>query len=261
MRFFPVILISLLTLFSSISSASTKSYCQNNYKAMNRSLAACLKAEKLSAQWLATNPVPDDVFASCRRGSGESRALLKDCVLHETYKRNARSVSPFNLRNSGVWYAAALNEHFPSLLRVCGEDMPIDDFAVLSTDITKFSFSTSIAYRDMLPLLGVNGRVEIGPVPLPMRVKKKGGNRLYSLYINAYLISKDGKVIDISSTEAAAPLSSRGGTARFSFNIGKGYYFDKGGAVLVVGSGAPVTSPYPGASCVLLGAKKITFGK
>jgi len=255
----------LLTLFftalPSISTASTESYCRGNYKALHRSLASCMKAEKQAKQWLATNPVADDIFASCRRGAGQSKALLKDCALKEGYKRNARSLSPFNLRNSEVWYAASLSEHFPSLLRACGMGQPIDDFAVLPRDITKFNFSTNILTSEMLPLYAVKGRVKIAPIPLSVSIKKKKGRKSYYLYIDAFLISPDNRVIDIRSTEATAPLSSHGGTASFSFKIGKGYYFDKGGTILVVASGEPITSDYPDASCLLLGAKKITFGK
>ncbi len=258
--FFTVL--ALILFYPVVSTAAPiKEFCKENAASVHRSFKSCIEAETKAATWLAGNPVPDDIYAVCRRGSGESRSLLKDCVLKETYIRNAQALSPLNLRNSSVWYAASLENHFPSLLRVCGNATSIDGFAVLPTDITKFNFSTKILYKEMLPLLNVKGRVQIAPVPLPMRVKKKKGGRFYSLYIDAFLISRYGRVIDISSTEATSQLSSKGGTVRFSFNIGKGYYFDKGGSVLVVASGSPITSAYPKASCLLLGAKKITFGK
>ncbi len=251
--------LAIIILFPLVSMAgSIKDYCRKNAKAMNRSISSCVKAEKKAESWLAVNPVPDDIYKNCKIGTGESRRLLKDCVLRESYLRNARAVSPLNIGNSKAWYAASLKGLFPSLIRVCGYERAIDDFAVLPRDITKFHFSTTIQYHDILPVLKVKGRVDIGPLG---RAGNKKGSKHYDLYIDAFLVSNTGRVIDISSTEATARLSSRGGTARFSFNIGSGYYFDKGGSVLVVASGSPIKTDYPEASCLLLGAKKITFGK
>jgi len=260
-----VVLLSLVTLVYTAlpakAEASTKSYCQSNYKVIYRSMASCMKAEEKAKTWLAGNPVPDDIYATCKRAAGESNTLLQDCVLSETYKRNARSLSPYSIRNSDAWYAATIRDRFPSLVRVCGASAPLKTFAVLPTDITKFDFSTSIVYRDMLPRLQVKGRVKIGPMPSAMHLKKKKGSGQYSLYLDAFLFSADGRVVDISSTEATTQLAAKGGTARFAFSIGEGYYFDRGGTILVVASGSPITSAYPDATCLLLGAKKITFKK
>ncbi len=81
------VLLSLVTLiYATIpakTEATTKSYCQDNYKALHKSLGNCLEAEKTAKTWLAINPVPDDIYATCRRGAGESHALLKECVLKE----------------------------------------------------------------------------------------------------------------------------------------------------------------------------------
>ncbi len=258
--FFTLLLLIILCPVISMA-APIKEYCHKNASAMNRSFKSCIKAETKAERWLATNPVPDDIFALCKRGSGDSRSLLQDCVLKESYKRNARALSPLNIENSRVWYSASLKEHFPTLLRACGADTPLNDFAVLPRDITKFSLSAKVTYKDMLPLLGIKGRVKIAALPSSMKAQKKRHGRSYNLYIDAFLISAEGRAVDITSTEAAAPLFSKGGTASFSFDIGKGYYFSKGGTVLVVASGAPITSAYPEASCLLLGAKKITIGR
>jgi len=254
-------LLVLIILFPVISMAAPiKEYCNKNASAMNRSFKSCIKAETKAERWLAINPVSDDIFALCRRGSGDSRSLLQECVRRESYKRNARALNPLNLGNSRVWYAASLKEHFPALLRACGVETPLNDFAVLPRDITKFILSAKVTYKDILPVLALKGRVKIAALPSSMRAKKKRHGRSYDLYIDAFLISANGRVVDIASTGAAAPLFSTGGTASFSLDMGKGYYFDKGGTILVVASGAPITSAYPEASCLLLGAKKITIG-
>jgi len=246
---------------SPLKAQTPESYCKANYKSLYKSIQSCEKNEALARKWLNTNPVPDDIYSYCRRGSGDSLGLLKDCVSKETYIRNTRSTSPLNLRNSKVWYASNLLKLFPSHLSACGQSRPIDDIAVMAVDITKFHFSTSMMYQDMLPLLSVNGKVKIAAVPLPMRLKKNNNSRQYNLFLEAFLIASDGRVVDISSAEAGAALSARGGTARFSFKIGKGYYFEKGARLLVMASGSPIASNYPESSCVLLGAKKITFKK
>ncbi|MFQ5480422.1 MAG: hypothetical protein ACE5DW_04010 [Thermodesulfobacteriota bacterium] len=262
------ILITALTIFTTcllgalpVRAGTAKTYCEANYRSLHKSLAGCIESEALARRWIATNPVPDDIYSYCKSSSGRSLSLFKDCVLKETYVRNTRSLSPYNLNNSEVWYASPLRKLFPSQISACGASRPIDDIAVMAVDITKFHFSTSMIYKDMLPLLTVKGRVKIAAVPLPMHVKKKKLKRSYNLYLDAFLINSDGKVVDITSAHGKAPLSARGGTARFSFNIGKGYYFEKGARLLVVASGEPITSNYPEASCVLLGAKRLTFKK
>ncbi len=111
----------------------------------------------------------------------------------------------------------------------------------------------------MTPLLNVKGSVRVGAIPLPFQVKKNKMKRRYNLYLNAFLFSPDGRVLNISSAGGAKTLSSRGGTASFSINTGRGYNFEKGAKVLVVASGTPITSNYPGTACVLLGAKRLSF--
>ncbi len=264
MRFFIIVLLSIFSINTGLTSsakASVKTYCEDNYRALHKSLASCEANEAAAKAWLASNPVPDDIYRYCRQGSGGSIALLKDCALKEAYTRNARAKSPLSLRRSSVWYAPSLNKLFPSYLRVCGSSRPIEDFAVLADDITTFHFSTSLLYRDMLPILQVRGRVEIDTLPLSIRLLNKKRDEYYGLYIEAFLVAPDGRVIDTSSVVTSGELSLRGGTARFTFEIGKGYYFDKGARILVVASGEPITSDYPDASCLLLGAKRITFNK
>jgi len=238
---------------------SIEDFCQKNAKAMHRSISRCVKAEKKAQAWLASNPVADDIYATCKSGSGQSLSLLKDCVLSETYTRHARAVSPLNLSNSNVWYTPMLRGLFPSLIRVCGYERPLDDFAVLPKDITRFHFSTDIGTKDMLPFLKVDGSVEIGRLPRLSGKKKTSGK--YDLYIDAFLVSNDGRVVDISTTEGTSSLSRNGGTAHFSFEIGHGYYFNEGGKLLIVASGTPIKTSYPDSSCLVLGAKKLTFKK
>ncbi len=251
--FFAASLISLMP----AAAGTEKTYCEANYKALHKSLAGCMENEALAKRWLATNPIQDDIYSFCKSGAGGSLSLLKDCVSKETYVRNTRSLSPFNLNNSEVWYASSLRKLFPSQLRACSRSMPINNFAVLDTDITKFRFTTSMTYSDMLPMLTVKGTVKILPLPRTMHVKKKK----YNLYLEAFLVGSNGKVVDIISAEGNAPVSKQGGKVSFAFNIGKGYYFEKGARLLVVASGTPITSDYPETACVLLGAKRLTFKK
>lgn len=252
--------LALVLMFPITSMAvSIRGYCRKNAKTMNRSFKSCVRAEEKARAWLLANPVHDDIYTRCKDGSGGSFALLKECAMRETYLMNARATSPLNINNSRAWYAGTLSGLFPSLIRVCGYERALDDFAVLPQDITKFSFSSIVKYRDMLPYLQLRGRVDITPLPKGAGIKT--GITRYDLYIDAFLVSNDGKVIDISTTKAASPLSIRGGTARFSLEIGSGYYFDRGGSLIVLASGTPIKTDYPESTCAVLGAKKITFNK
>ncbi len=252
--------LTVLVLLPLASRAGTiEEFCRSNAKALHKSVAECVKSEKAARDWLAVNPVPDDIYLSCKTGAGESRSLLKDCVVKETYTRNARLASPLALMNSRVWYTPMMRSLFISNVRVCGYGHPIDGFAVLPVDITKFHFTTSLNYSESLPYMNLKGNVEIAP--LPKNNGLKPGNNKYDLYIDAFLVSADGKVVDIRSTTAPSQLSRHGGTVRFSLEIGHGYYFDKGGTVLVLASASPVKTEYPGSDCLVIGAKKLTFGK
>jgi hypothetical protein len=252
--------LGILFLLPLASEAGTiEEFCRTNAKAMHKSVASCVKAEQAARDWLAVNPVPDDIYLSCKTGAGESRSLLKDCVVKETYTRNARLASPLALVNSRVWYTPLMRSLFLSNVRVCGYGHPLDGFAVLPLDITKFHFTTSLNYSESLPFMNLKGSVDIAPLPKDNGLKP--GNNKYDLYIDAFLVSGDGKVVDIRSTTAPSPLSKHGGTVGFSLEIGHGYYFDRGGTILVLASASPIKTQYPGSDCLVIGAKKLTFGK
>ncbi len=256
---FVMVLVMLFGFSSGAGAGTIRDYCKRNAKAMSRSVGNCIKAEEAASEWLAVNPVPDDIYLSCKRGSGESRTLLKDCVVKETYKRNARLASPLALVNSTVWYTPMLRSLFVSNISVCGYGRPIDDFAVLPVDITKFHFTTSVKYSDGLPYMHLKGSVDVAPLPKDRGVRK--GNSKYDLYIDAFLVSSDGKVVDIRTSSAPSPLRTSGGTVGFSLDIGHGYYFDKGGTVMVLASGSPIKTTYPDSTCLVLGAKKLSLGR
>lgn len=244
-----------------VTAKAEKTYCEGNYKGIYKTLLACEEKEEEAKNWLAVNPVQDDIYRECRNEAGQSLSRLKDCVLRESNKAYKRTLSPLNLGNSRVWYASSLRKQFPSLIRACDTSVPVDDIAVMSKDITKFNFKTSMLYKNLTPVLKIKGTVKVAAIPLPFQVKKANAKRRYELYLAAFLISPDKKVLEISSAGASKTLSSSGGTASFSIKIGSGYNFENGARVLVVASGEPITSAYPEAECVLLGAKRLTFRK
>lgn len=249
-------------LSSVMAEASTvQYYCKKTFRKGYASKEQCIKAEEAAGAWLKSNPIDLNILSDCERRQGgkdyRSSVVMKNCVRRETDVQYERSVSPYNLRNSTVWYAPKLRRSFPSLVRACGFDRPISSFAVLPKDITRFRIKTRLLYKNMLPVLRVSGTVKVSALPRSFSIDKKPAD--YTIYIDAFLISSDGRSVDVRSTGSVKPVNGKGSTVRFSLDIGRGYYFDKGGTLLLVASGNPINSKYPSAPCAMIGGKTIRF--
>ncbi|MFQ5442567.1 MAG: hypothetical protein ACE5EB_07575 [Thermodesulfobacteriota bacterium] len=243
--------------------ATVQYYCKKNFRKGYATKEQCIKAEEAAGVWLKSRPIDVEILSECRRRQGEkdsrSFVLIKKCVGRETDIRYERSVSPYNLRNSKLWYAPRLRKSFPSIVRACGFDRPVDSFAVLPKDITRFNIRSRLLHKNMMSVLRVSGTVKISALPRSFRIDRKTAG--YKIYIDAFLISADGRSIDVRSTGSAKPVSAKGGTVRFSLDIGRGYYFDRGGTLLLVASGSPIRSDYPSEPCAMIGGKIIRFKK
>ncbi|GMR04560.1 MAG: hypothetical protein BMS9Abin23_0458 [Thermodesulfobacteriota bacterium] len=267
MRFYLIALFVLGLLFSgSIAAADTvQDYCKKEFKKNYQTRQACVNAEEAAREWLGSRPVDNAILYDCKRAQmdnkHESYVITKRCVEEESERLYRRSVSPYNMENSTQWYVPTLKKVYPSVVRACGVDRPVDSFAVLPRDITRFNISTRLMQKNMLPVLRVSGTVKIGALPKAFSAGKVQGKKGYLIYIDAFLITGDGRSEDVQSTATVKPVGDAGGTVRFSFDIGSGYYFDKGGSLLVVASGNPIKSDYPAEPCVMIGAKKLRFKK
>ena len=257
------LIVSVLALFILLPAASLagslEKFCEKHAEEMKKkSIGACIKDERDARKWFAVNPVPDDIYLSCKADAGESWSLLRDCVMRETETRNVQMKSPLALANSGVWYSPLLRKLFVSTMNACGYGRPINELAVLPVDITKFHLKTAARQSYGTPYLRLSGNVEIAPLPRKRGVKGSGE---YDLYIDAFLVSPDGRIADMRSTTSARPLTPNGGTVGFSLEIGHGYSLAQGGTILVVASGSPIESSYPGSTCLIIGAKKLRLGR
>ncbi len=169
---------------------------------------------------------------------------------------SAFAANPYGLGNSEVWYAPILLKNFPSQMRVCGFETQIDAFSLFPKDITRFRTSTTIKFSQQQLGLDIDGSVALGSLASPFKMTK-WNKKKYVLYVEAFLFAPDGRLYDVQSNarEGGPWVRYKGGKAGFSMIIGRGYDFDRGGRVLLVASGEPISSGYRDAECVVLGAK------
>ena len=167
---------------------------------------------------------------------------------------------PHSLQGSGVWYAPIIEQNFPSHVRVCGFETPIDAFKLYPKDITKFMATSNVAFSQQLLGLIVKGTVAFGPLGSPFKATKRNKKK-YAMYIEGFFFSPDGRLYDVQSfaKEGGNWVSIKGGKVDFSMVLARGYDFGRGGWVLLLASGEPLSSGAGEAECVLLGAKKITL--
>lgn len=166
--------------------------------------------------------------------------------------------APYSLQGSGVWYAPIIEQNFPSQVRVCGFETPIDAFKLYPKDITKFMVTSNVAFSQQLLGLIVKGTVAFGPLKSPFKATKRNKKK-YAMYIEGFFFAPDGRLFDVQSfaKEGGNWVSTRGGKVDFSMVLARGYDFGQGGWVLLLASGEPISSGSGEAECVLLGAKKI----
>jgi hypothetical protein len=171
------------------------------------------------------------------------------------------SDNPESFNNSGVWYVKTLRKSYPSYVRTCGVESSTRSLSALSEDITKFRAGMKRVTVEGLSAASIGGSVDIGPIAQPFDVPVNTQKKEFSLYIDAFLHGPDGRVYEVVSAEikGSSMVSAKGGKARFAFTIGRGHDFGRGGRVLLVASGDPISSRYPMDSCVLLGAKWVKF--
>jgi len=258
---------------ASAGAESVMDWCKKNFEDSYSTLASCIEAEEAAKLRLESRPVDLDVMTQCRqaeegRPAGLSYVAFEECVRGEVDLRHTRAANPYGLRNSKTWYAPSLRRHFPSYMRICGVDKPVELFSILPVDITSFTVATQVKYEGQLPALLVEGSLRILEFPREFEISVGGerpgesesGKGEYLLYLEAFLITPDGRVADIRSIEPvkdSARVDSSGANVSFSFEVGRGYDFKRGGTLIVVASGDPIDTGYPVESCTAIGAKTI----
>ncbi len=152
---------------------------------------------------------------------------------------------------SNVWYASLMDKYFHS--GVFLHNIKYSHY--LSKDITNFDVSVDKINIGFRPALQIKGTVKIGNLPSSAIAV----NGKYMLFLQAYLISSNGKIIwqQQGFPKNNSWMNANGDTASFLL-INNFNGSTDGATLLIIAGGDPIISGKKGVRAIL-GIKKIDY--